>query len=97
MPDTLNDNDALNATTRPREPDAHGQAAYLLVESLIHGLVANSTLSAAQAIEVVETAAEVKAEVAEDMGDSPATAQRSLGMLHALGQSLRADHINDGG
>ena len=41
-------------------PDHHGQAAMLVVESLIHGLVAQSVLTLDQAIEIVELDAEVK-------------------------------------
>lgn len=39
------------------EPDAHGQAEMLLVESLIHGLIARSVISVADAVEIVEIAA----------------------------------------
>ena len=74
-----------------REPDAHGQAAFLLVESLIHGLIARQALTVEGAVEIVEIAAEVKAGIAEEMGDSPATLKRSLGMLNGLADSLRSD------
>jgi hypothetical protein len=47
-----------------REPDAHGQAALLLTESLIHTLVENSAITNVQAIELIRIAAEVKVEVA---------------------------------
>jgi hypothetical protein len=47
-----------------REPDAHGQAALLLTESLIHTLVENSAITNAQAIDLIRIAAEVKVEVA---------------------------------
>jgi len=74
-----------------RGPDAHGQAAVLLVESLIHGLVARSILSVADAIEIVDIAAEVKLDIAEEMGDSPATMRKSLGILGAMSDSLKHD------
>lgn len=94
MTPTPNDNDA-RAAFDTREPDAHGQAAYLLVESLIHGLVARRTLTVADAIEVVEIAADVKAQIAGDLGDSPATLRRSLALLNALQNSLQTDQARD--
>ena len=43
--------------------DAQGAAALLLVESLIHGLVANSALSIREAIDIVDVATEVEREL----------------------------------
>ena len=74
-----------------REPDAHGQAAMLLVESLIHGLIARSVLSAKDAIEIVEIAADIKTEVAAELGDSPATMRHSLALLAAISHSLEQE------
>lgn len=91
MTEKLNDNEVGHAAAVPREPDAHGQAAMLLVESLIHGLIARSALSVREAIEIVEVAAEVKIEIGADLGDSPATMRRSLALLGAISSSLRQD------
>ncbi|MHB8285207.1 MAG: hypothetical protein ACYDD1_11075 [Caulobacteraceae bacterium] len=88
---TSNDNDASRDNGRLRGPDAHGQAAMLLVESLIHGLVARSVISVADAVEIVGIAGEVKEEIAEDLGDSPATMRKSLTILAAIGNSLAHD------
>ena len=89
---TENTNDNVYPTTvHLREPDAHGQAAMLLVESLIHGLVERSVISVPDAIGIVEAAAEVKSEIAEDLGESPETLNRSLHMLAAISDSLRLD------
>ena len=88
---TSNDNDVAYAAGDATSPDAHGQAAMLLVESLIHGLVARSVISVAEAIEIVDVAAEVKVDIAEELGDTPATLQKSLAMLSAIGRSLRND------
>lgn len=74
-----------------REPDAHGQAAILLVESLIHGLVAKAALSVEEAIEIVSIAGEVKQEYALEMGDAPATMKRSLEILNAIHASLKTE------
>ena len=86
-----NDNDALSVRPASKEPDAHGQAAMLLVESLIHGLIAHSVLTAADGVEIVTIAAEVKSDIGAELGDSPATLQKSLDLLHAINASLSHD------
>ena len=90
MPGITNDNHSGTAAPA-REPDAHGQAALLLVESLIHDLVGREVISVEEAIEIVQVAAEVKAEVAADLGDSPATMRHSLALLETIVLSLRGD------
>ncbi len=87
---TSNDND-VRGDGLLRGPDAHGQAAMLLVESLLHGLIARSVISVADGIEIVGIAAEVKEEVAAELGDSPATMQKSLTLLAAISASLTND------
>lgn len=88
---TSNDNDFAGDHGRLRGPDAHGQAAMLLVESLMHGLIARSIISVADAVEIVGVATEVKEEVAADLGDSPATMEKSLTLLAAIRTSLAID------
>jgi hypothetical protein len=88
-----NDNEVALAQAGFPEPDAHGQAAMLLTESLLHGLIARKLFSVRDAVEIVEVASEVKEAVAEDMGDSPATMQRSLALLCAIRASLTNDLI----
>ena len=44
--------------------DTHGRAALLLVESLIHALVDKEQLTRAEAIEVIDIAVDVEAELA---------------------------------
>jgi hypothetical protein len=90
MPEITNDNDRDGESPR-REPDAYGQAALLLVESLIHHLVGRSVISVAEAVEIVQVAADVKAEVAADLGDSPATMRHSLALLESISLSLQSD------
>lgn len=91
MTENTNDNDVYRPVAQAPEPDAHGQAAMLLVESLIHGLVGRSVLSAADAVEIVEVAAEVKADMAIDIGETPEALRRSLNLLTAVSDSLRHD------
>ena len=63
----------------------------LLVESLIHGLIARDVIDVADAVEIVDVAAEVKTDMAGDRGDSPANLRKSLGLLQAISLSLSHD------
>lgn len=96
MPD-LSDNDNRAALDRGQDagPDAHGQAALLLVESLLHGLIARSVITPRDAVEITDVAAEVKVEIADDLGDSPRTMDRSIALLSAIRASLQTD-LTDG-
>lgn len=74
-------------------PEPYGHAALLLVESLIHGMIANASLTVADAIEIVEIAAEVKQDGADEVGDTPASRQ-SLRLLNSISASLKHDLPN---
>lgn len=91
MAENTNDNEAVHADSSWREPDAHGQAAMLLVESLLHSLIARSVITVEDAMEIVQVAADVKMEIAADLGDSPSTMRRSLSLLTSIETSLRQD------
>jgi len=78
------------AVSSDAEPDAHGQAALLLTESLIHMLVENRGLTTAQAVDVVHTAGVVKVEVAEAAGESKARMLESLALLSRIEDSFQA-------
>lgn len=86
---TLNDNDAPSIVSPG--PDVHGQAAILLVESLIHGLIARSVISVAEAIEIIDIAAEAKEEIGVDRGEGSATIEKSRRVLEAMSVSLSFD------
>lgn len=73
------------------EPDAHGQAALLLAESILHALVETGALSLAEALSVIQTTCEVKVEVAEREGESSQRMHESLGLLLAMANSFAAD------
>jgi hypothetical protein len=75
------------------EPDAHGQAALLLTESLIHMLVDHRILSLDQAVEVIQIAAEVKTEVAAAAGESAARMNESLALLAKMSSSFESDRL----
>jgi len=78
-------------TTFPPSPDCHGEASLLLVESLIHSLVARSGLSLSEAIEIVQVAIDAQIEISQDRGDDPARLERSLALLSAIANSLAID------
>lgn len=89
-----NDNDSTSGGAPPSSsplPDAHGHAALLLVESLIHGLCERSTLTADQAVEIVERAANVQHDVAEEADGASAPMWQSHTLLSAIAMSLRTE------
>lgn len=71
--------------------DAYGHAALLLVESLIHGLIAREIIGVADAVEIVDIAIDVKTDDTLDRGLSSADLQQSLSLLQAIGGSLSRD------
>ena len=73
------------------EPDAHGQAALMLVESLIHALVDKTTFNAGEALTIVATAIELKAELAMEYEESAAKLQKSLDLLEKISASIRTE------
>jgi hypothetical protein len=85
------DDEEVHPVARADDPDAHGQAAMLLVESLIHGMVARSLISPGEAIEIITVAMDAKVEIAADIGESDDTKDRSLALLAAVRTSLAAD------
>ena len=90
-----NDNSAKNNPTSDHI-DPHGQAALLLVESLVHELVARSVVTLSGAIEVVQTAIDVSLEMATELQDDQAgAAGRSALLLQAISRSLGADAPRD--
>lgn len=90
--DSSNDNVAGDVS---RSPEPHGQAALLLVESLVHGLIARDVITVADAVEIVDVAVEVKADMGIERGEPPAQLRRSLDLLDAIGDSLRRDISSD--
>lgn len=72
------------------EPDAHGQAALLLAESILHGLVEAELVTAKQAASIIRTAIEVKVEVAEMVDESKGRMEQSLRLLAGVERSVSA-------
>jgi hypothetical protein len=86
-PMTSADREPLPVAT-PDAPDAHGQAAMLLVESLIHSLVARAVITVGDAIEIVTVAMDAKVEIAVDAGAVDDSRDRSLALLSSVRASL---------
>lgn len=88
-----NENDNNGGGGRPpvAEPDAHGQAALLLAESILHSLVESKTLTSKQVVAAVRSASEVKIEVATAAGESRELILRSLALLEGIALSFEAD------
>jgi len=89
-----NDNDANGSSNLPDPPDAHGQAALLLVESLIHGLSENGTLANAQAADIAERALDVQRDLVE-AAEGAGAMQRAHSLLSNIVASLNIDRDND--
>jgi hypothetical protein len=82
-----NDND----TAAQHASDPHGQAALLLVESLIHGLCENNMLTTAAAIEIVERAVSVQSDLARAADGAGVPMWASHALLSSIAASLRTD------
>ncbi|RYG89566.1 MAG: hypothetical protein EON59_01455 [Alphaproteobacteria bacterium] len=87
----INDNDATNPGATVSSFEAHGHAALLLVESLIHGLCENSMLSNDQAVEIAERALSAQFDLAEAADGAGAPMWRAHTLLSAITASLKID------
>ncbi len=83
-----NDNKEGGAGPPIIEPDAHGQAALMLAESILHALIETRTFTPDQALSVVTTAQEIKVEFAELAGESQQRMRASLDLLSMIAGSL---------
>jgi hypothetical protein len=86
-----NDNVGVASLPTHGEPDAHGQAALLLAESILHALVEKAMLTGAEALAVVQTAMEIKLEVATIAGESTGRMEESLALLSTIAMSFQTD------
>lgn len=85
-----NDPNRARAAARP-DPDAHGQASLLLVESLLHGMLEKGLLTIDEAVGIATAACEVKEEIALQDIESKDTAQHSLNLIARITASLKLD------
>lgn len=81
--------------TAPADPpaghDAHGRAALLLTESLIHGLTARSVVSVAEAVAIIEIALDAQIAISAAAVESTPGMRKAATLLSALAASLRID------
>ena len=91
MPHRANDNVAIPLPPPISEPDAHGQAALILAESILHALVEDKTMTTERALDVVRSAEEIKVEVAALSGESETRMHESLELLKRIGLSLETN------
>lgn len=87
--------DGNNLSTGPAAPrgapDPYGEAALVLVETLIHALVAKGSLSTLEAIEIIDDAAGVQSAMDEDRCDIPGGRPQAAALLRIIGGSLSSD------
>jgi hypothetical protein len=91
-----NDNESAPPQTALPSSGAHGRAALLLVESLIHGLCEKEVLTAGEAVEIAERALEVQFDQAEAADGAGAPMWRSHDVLSGITASLRIDDRTGG-
>lgn len=87
----VKDGSGFAPTPPSEEPDAHGQAALLLAESTLHTLMEAGVITNRDAIRTVQSAAEVKVEVAAVTGESQGRMQQSLNLLSRIQASFETD------
>ena len=90
----MNANDPHQVASPP-VPDAHGAAALLLVESLIHGLCERSIIKINQAVEIVDRAVDVQYDLAIAAEETGASLWRSHTLLQSIAASLGIDADDD--
>lgn len=86
-----NDNHSALPMPSPLLPDAHGHAALLLIESLIHGLVERSILTLAEGVEIVATAIDVQVDVARAADGAGAPMWHAHSLLSRMSDSFEID------
>ena len=69
-------------------PDPHGRVALMLCESLLHVLVERGMLTKANAIEAIDTVADLTQEMAEDVGPPAAANHFAVKLVEAIAQSF---------
>jgi len=72
-------------------PDSHGQAALLLAESMLHGLVARAVVPIKEAIEMVEIAMDARVEIADIGADASRGGRDAFDLLAEIKLSLEND------
>lgn len=89
--DTFNDNEKTWEPIRSASLAGIDEEAMLLVESLIHALIARSVITLEEAAETVDIAIEVREVIAAERSEAPAVLRNSVGRLTAISRSLHLD------
>lgn len=76
-------------------PDASGQAALLLCEALIHRLKELGVLTLSDAVDVIESAADVQYDMAEAADGAGGAMREAAALLLEMADSLRQDLGDD--
>jgi hypothetical protein len=76
----------------PTGPDPHGEAALLLVESLIHFLTDRLIITHAEALHVVQIAVDSQTEISLDRGDT-SPVPKAAELLSLIAASLAIDSL----
>ena len=85
------DNPNGRAAADDAAPGMQGRAAMLLVESLIHGLIARSVITVRDAMEIVESAHDVHEEMGIEQHEPAAQLAKSLAIFRSISASLAPD------
>lgn len=88
-----NDNDPETQDSTISMVDPSGQAALLLLESLIHGLCEKASLSTQEAIEIVQRAVDVQFDRAEAADIERIAMWQAHALLLSIVESLRIDSM----
>ena len=81
----------LTGAPRRRSPDPQGQAALLLAESILHGLIEKGVLSVEDALAITAVAIDAKEEVVREHGEPSEIGRQSLRLLNRIAASLTID------
>lgn len=73
------------------QPDAHGQAALMLAESMLHALVDAGTFSTEDAVAIIGVAQEVKELMGEAARETPGNIVESIHLLDQIASSFGTD------
>lgn len=87
MTESANEN-VGRAKTTAWEPCAHGQAAMMLAESMLHALLERGVFTPEQALSVVGTAQEIQTEFARLARESQGRMLASRDLLDTIADSL---------
>ena len=81
---------------RKAGPDAHGQAALLVTEALMHLLIEKGILSAGDALAIIHTSSDVKEEIISAGSEPRENALASMALLTKMSLSFAQIQVGGG-